>query len=771
MIRKYPSVLLLVFVVSGIIVADYLRLSSGILLLVGLVTVSGGVALTVVRRTVWAALALAAAVGCFAGFHYTLVTYDTGPHHLRQVLKRSGRYHIFGRVSEWPELLSERTLFVVSLDSLGGKEVRKVSGSILVKVTDTTTALQRGDRVEFTTRLYPIAPGKVQSGFDRRHYLNLKGIFGVAYLPNVLNVRVDRRSRFGLFHVIDRFRDAIRESLYRNLTEPQSALAAGFLIGETRDIPGPVYKMFRDSGTLHLLAVSGSNVALILIFITFVIRPFKWSRHRRAIILLLVILVFAELSYEEPSVIRASVMAALVIAAQLIQRRYDLNNVIACAAVMILLVSPGQLYDVGFRLSFVTAWGLIFILPKLDRLFDRYHNRRWYRWLMFPLMVSVVAQVVSTPVIAYHFGQVPAISVLANLVIVPLVSVSVIGILILLVADLIWPLLGIFAGSLLNLLLGSVVQTLHLLGGDRMPVIKTAALLPEGLWGAVTIAAYLLIIGLVLSPAVARARKAMLIGVIAAVNVSLLVGIVHGREGDAWTVDFTTVPGGVAALVSHPSGEYADLVLTGLQNSEYQVDASILGPWLSARGVDRLHGVFILTAEYGAIDDCLRLAAAYCADTISFSRQLRHSVADVISGDSSLADLSDNLCYFSTRSDQIPDRVGCYAGKSGVLVWLEGTAVLVTDRMRECHLDRAPAPGMTAFVVGRKWRPTPSEWSDLYDRGYTRIVCSKIEPHLVLDGYERDIAPDNVLPDYLYDLNHLGDIRLRATADGPIIEP
>ncbi len=770
MIRKYPSVLLLAFVISGIIVADCLRLSSGILLLAGMVTVSGGIALLAAKRTARASLALAAAIGCVAGFHYTLVTYDTGPYHLRQVLTRSGQYRVFGRVSEWPELLSDRTLIVVSLDSLGGKNVRKTSGSILVKVTDTTTALQRGDRVEFTTRLYPIAPGKVQTGFDRRHYLNLKGIFGVAYLPNVLNVRVDRRSRFGLFHVIDRLRNAIRGSLYRNLTEPQSALAAGFLIGETRDIPGPVYKMFRDSGTLHLLAVSGSNVALILIFITFVIRPFKWSRRRRAIILLLVILVFAELSYEEPSVIRASVMAALVITAQLIQRRYDLNNVIACAAVMILLVSPGQLYDVGFRLSFVTAWGLIFILPKLDRLFNRHHNRRWYRWLIFPLMVSVVAQVVSTPVIAYHFGQVPAISVLANLIIVPLVSISVIGILILLAADLIWPLLGIFAGSLLNLLLGSVVQVLHLLGGDRMPVIKTAALLPEGLWGAVTIVAYLLIIGLVLSLAARQARKAVLFGVIAAANVILLFGIVHGRQTDAWTIDFTTVPGGVAALVSHPSGELPDLVLTGLQDSEYQVDAAIFGPWLSAKGVDSLHTIFVLTAEYGAIDDCLRLAAVYRVDTVSFSSQLRHSVSDVILTDSSLTAVSDHLCYFSTQSDQMPDGDGCYAGKSGVLVWLEGSAVLLTDRLRECHLDQAPAPGTTALVVGRKWRPTPSEWSDFYDRGYAGIVCSKIEPHIVSDSYERDIAPGNVLPDYLYDLNRLGDIRLRVMAEGPLIE-
>jgi ComEC/Rec2-related protein len=667
-------------------------------------------------------------------------------------------------------LLSDRTLIVVSLDSLGGREVRKVNGSILVKITDTTTALQRGDRVEFTAYLYPIAPGKVRTGFDRRHYLNLKGIFGTTYLPNALKVRVDRRNRFGLFHVIDRLRDAIRGSLYRNLTKPQSALAAGFLIGETRDIPGPVYKMFRDSGTLHLLAVSGSNVALILIFITFVIRPFKWSRPRRAIILLLVILVFAELSYEEPSVIRASVMAALVILAQLIQRRYDLNNVIACAAVMILLVSPGQLYDVGFRLSFVTAWGLIFILPKLDRLLNRYHNRRWYRWLIFPLMVSVVAQVVSTPVIAYHFGQVPAISVLANLIIVPLVSISVIGILILLVADLIWPLLGIFVGSLLNLVLGSVVQALQLLGGDRMPVIKTAALLPEGLWGVVTVAAYLLIIGLILSLAAVRARKAILFGVIGAVNIFLLFGAVHGRQSDQWTIHFTTVPGGVAALVSQPSGGVSDLILTGLQASEYQIDTSILGPWLAAKGVNRLHAIFVLSAEYGAIDDCLRLGAVYRADTVTFPATLRHSVADVVLPDSSLTCVSNHLCYFSMQSDQTPDGNGCYAGKSGVLVRLEGGIVLLTDHLEECHLDRAPAPRATTLVVGRKWRPTAAEWSDFYDRGYAGIICSKIEPHVATDTYERDFASGSLLPDYLHDLNRLGDIRLRVTAEGPVID-
>ncbi len=314
MLRKHPALLFLGLVLAGIVAADVARIPSWVFLFGAFSAVLAAV-LVAFRSIRVASVIFGVALAFVAAFHFAKDHYDLTPRHVARVADESRTVQIFGQVSDWPDLKANLTEIKVEVDSLGGRICRRVEGTILVKVTDTTTALQRGDRVEFWARIYPLVGG--ESGgerFDYRRYLQLKGVFGIVYLPTLLDVRIDKRSRIGLFAAVDQLRDAIRSTFSAYLSPDGAALASGFLIGETRNIPVHVYQWFKDSGTLHLLAVSGSNVALVLLVIIVLLRPFRLSRNVRAVVLLVVIVLFTMLSYGQPSVIRASVMAALVIA-------------------------------------------------------------------------------------------------------------------------------------------------------------------------------------------------------------------------------------------------------------------------------------------------------------------------------------------------------------------------------------------------------------------------------------------------------------------------
>ncbi|MCX6833849.1 MAG: ComEC/Rec2 family competence protein, partial [candidate division Zixibacteria bacterium] len=454
MIRRHPSVFLLGFVVGGILLADYFPLSPQILLLLEALCFGGALLLILRRRLSEGAVLACVALGLMSAFSFRLHMTGFGSNHLRQIVTSPATYEVFGQIADWPEFKGGRTESVVQIDSLSWRDNsgwvgRRAEGCLLLKVTDTTTALQRGDRIAFRARLYPVLSGE-RNEFPYARYLNLRGIFAQAFMPTLLNVRIDRRPTVGFISLIDRVRSVIRSSLERNLSPQASALARGFLIGETRDISPDIYGFFRDSGTLHLLAVSGSNVALVVLFAVLVMRPLWLGVRSRSVVLLAVIAIFAGLSYGEPSVMRATIMAVLIIGARLLGRTYDLNNVIASAALIILLADPGQLFDVGFQLSFVTAWGLIFFVPRLVAPFGSWYERTRYRWLVLSVTVALVAQIVSMPIVAYYFDRVPVFGVVANLIIVPIVSLAVIGVLILLAADLIWPLLGSFVGSIVD---------------------------------------------------------------------------------------------------------------------------------------------------------------------------------------------------------------------------------------------------------------------------------------------------------------------------------
>jgi len=756
--RKYPSLLVLIFVLSGIVVADLLPLPSWCFLLIMFSGLLGGSVALMSRRPATALLWFSLCLAGFAAFNFSHQYSDVGPNHVSRIITEKKIYRIYGRVADWPELKPDRTEIHVALDSLRAESVWRVEGGILLKVTDTTTALQRGDRIEFRGRIYPLPPSQNRSGFDYRRYLTLHGVSGIVYLPTLLDVRVDRRSRFAFLSFVDDLRTAIVSSLNRNLSPVAAALATGFLIGETRNIPPGIYRMFRDTGTLHLLAVSGSNVALVLIFIVVLLRPLGLNFSWRAVVLLIAIAIFAALSYGDPSVIRASVMATLVILARLLQRRLDLNNIIALTALIILLVEPAQLYDVGFQLSFVTAWGLIFIVPLISKSRESQTGPDWRKWLYVPVIFSVVAQVCSTPIIAYYFGRIPLVSVIANLIVVPMVSVGVIGVLVLLIADLIFPLLGLMVGSLINKLLLLVVWVLDQFGGEQTPVYELSRELPEIASVALIMLAYLLIVLLALAFRNHRARRLSVFVTILTVNIGLGFFIFsHGHEVRGW-VSFCKLPGGVATVVSRDGTGEADLILTGLSGRKYPVEERILKPMLNDLSIEKLSSLFVINAEYDALDDIIRLAHLYRPDTLYVYQTLGPGFSDVLARDTS-GNSMPVVRYFKENSDSVSD-FGYSTDAHGLWLRREGSTLIFSNRFRTHHFLQLSEADSPVLVLGESWKPAAADWIRLRESGYSLVICSRVEQYFEEKTPDSDNTPDKVLPEFVVDLSRVGCFHL-----------
>ncbi|UCE25845.1 MAG: ComEC family competence protein [Candidatus Zixiibacteriota bacterium] len=756
MIRKFPSVFLLIFIVTGIVMADQSRWPSWLFLLVCLVPCLGGfLALTSPRKMLATVLFCFSLLG-FSAFRFAAGFYDAGPNHISSFDLPGGSYHIYGEVSDWPDLRSDRTEFKIAIDSIVDSRCHRLIGFILLRVSDTTTALQRGDRVEFHGRIYPVRQQVSPGSFDYGRHLNMRGVFGIVYVPTLLDVRVDRRNRYGFLSMIDRLRDAIRASLYQNLSSSSAALASGFLIGETRDIPIDVYQRFRDSGTLHLLAVSGSNVALIVVFFVFLLRPLKIDPTRRALVLLAVILIFAFLSYGEPSVVRASVMAGLIIVAGLLHRRHNLNNIIATAAAIILLVDPAQLFDVGFQLSFCIAWGLIFIVPRVTEFFKPVQSRWWYRWLLFPLLISVIAQICSMGLIAYYFDRVPLISPLANLVVVPIVSAAVIGTLILLVANLILPVLALFFGAWLNLLLECVLKLVETFGSDTMPALSVVNM---PMWVNLLIYAYIFLAAWSLGKK--YVRRLVLISLLMLANLILLVHVFDdgAAYGEA-EVTLFSIPGGAAAVVKRLGGNDADLIITGIRGRNYPVDERIIGPCLDELGVVRLGTVFVLSAEFDAIDDVLRLTRTYPGSRLYVERSDEPSFKDVIASDTAGDSGSSILTFGDTVAEY--DRKGAYYCPTGwgLLLSVNGSKVFFCDYVLPAHLNADTKLEGAVLVVGQTWRSTGEDLAGIRRRGFSQIVCSKIAQPRYHEESMFGHQPPRALPVNVYDLSRRGRLTL-----------
>ena len=753
MSRKYPAVFLLLFVMVGIVLADQTRWPAEWFLLSALMLCLVGIALF--RSSPKAASILFGLfMLSFSGYHFSIRYYDIGPGHITNFVTDSERYQIFGQVIDWPDLKSSGTEIKIRVDSLGEPVERAVDGAILLKIHDSTTALQRGDRIEFRSRVFDVKGGSSPGGFDYRRYLHLKGVFGVVYLNNLLDVRINTEGRSTILSWIDILRSEITASFYRNLGEAGASLAAGFLIGETRNISPEVYQRFRDSGTLHLLAVSGSNVALVLAFVIIMLRPLALKRWNRALVLMVVIIAFALVSYGEPSVVRASIMASLIIGAGLVQRRYDLNNVIAVAALIILLYDPAQLFDVGFQLSFVVAWGLIYLLPRIHALFAGYHGRRWYRWAVFPVAISLVAQICSAPLTAYHFQRVPLISPLANLVIVPLVSLAVIASLCLLVADLIFSLLGAMVGSLLNLHMNLILYLLAFFGGDHVPVWQVA----KPSWIAAAAVYFVLGVG---APALGsrRWRRILVFGLLLLVNLALVLQLGSAPRCD--NLHLLGIPGGVRSVLKHPNNATADMIITGVSGRFYRIDEKILAPALVTLDVDKLNNLVILSAEFWAIDDLLRLASEYEVEHLYVRADNKAAFTDV-AGSMGVPFDSLSTAYFSGQIKFAePLRDGWRVGGGGAELTVDSVRIMFVDYPDQRVLERLILQPSGVLVVGRSIDRLAPIYDQLRQAGTGYLIAAGVSRSAAQGRLDGTFRTTPVNPDYFIDLSRRGGIRLR----------
>jgi competence protein ComEC len=718
-------------VVLGILAADNINLSSGWFLIFAIVLLLAGLRMFSVSKSVPAGMLLLIALASVAAFNFGFRFKTFPPGHIANYADGEQWYTVFGTVTDWPDIREHQTYLIIRVDSLCAEgERRRTQGRMILKIQTETTAVGYGDRVVFDSRLYHIRGGESLSGFNYRRYMNLKGIFAVAYLPHQYNIAVNPVGRGSFYRLVDQVRDYIKNTLRQCLSREAAGLATGFLIGETRGIAPEVYDRFRDTGTLHLLAVSGSNVALVIIVFALLFRASAMKATVRTGLLLLLILVFSYLAYNQPSVVRAAIMAALVLIAGFLQRRREYNNIIAATAAIILLYNPTQLYDVGFQLSFAVAWGLILFTPPAVRRLKLQLRHPVWRYPIFLFAASLIAQLISLPLIAFYFQRVPLVSVLSNMVIIPLVSVTVIGEVILLLAALVWLPLGQFLGSFLDRLIDLTLYFLRLFASpDINPIWEFSSS-----WESVLL--YFVILTVVITAVFVKAfRVRGLIILLIVIN----LGLARLLFPPEVTPVFAIAPQSSGLVIVNHWGP-GQLIMTDLTHRDYPVGRVIIGPYLKVSRIPRPL-VVALSNDYKTVRETVGIHLRSAAPEVFYPAETRRMVLDILAQEDHAELYSSARFYSGYKSDSAPAE---YQGRlqPGLMVYhLDSTwIVLMSNRRTFSDLKRTAIPG-AGYLVVVKPRMTGEDISFLSEQAGERVVLAVCNR---LSGEARELYREGV---------------------------
>jgi competence protein ComEC len=218
--------------------------------------------------------------------------------------------------------------------------------------------------------------------------------------------------------------------------QQEKAIAEALTIGYKYDLDDDLLQAYSNTGVVHVIAISGMHLGLIygiLLFFTKLLQRNAISRWIRALLILLLIWSFKLLTGAGPSVLRAAVIFSLMMLGESLLRKNNTYNTLAASAFLLLLVNPFYLWDIGFQLSYLAVLSIIWISGPLYR--SVYISFRPFRYVWQLMAVTISAQVLTTPIILYHFHQFPNVFLITNLLIVPLSGLVLYGCIVLLVVS------------------------------------------------------------------------------------------------------------------------------------------------------------------------------------------------------------------------------------------------------------------------------------------------------------------------------------------------
>ncbi len=353
-----------------------------------------------------------------------------------QPIEENEQVALWGTIDEEPIVRGNGLQLVVASRNVArGQEMFRNDLRVLVHGRKSSFGsvlndLHIGISLRMTALLEEFPRPRNPGDFDYGRYLELNDINGVVQVKDSLAITVEGKGRVASLHsLVGRFRNYLADIVDRLHGVDEANFLRGILLADRSNIAKDVNQAFIDTGTVHILSVSGSHVAVVVVvlygFLGLVRLPRKWI----VVLSIVGILFYMVLTGSTPPVVRSAIMAIVLFAGLLLERKVDIYQSIAFSALALLLWNTNNLLDVGFQLSYAAVVSIVYFYPilveVLHRLSEKVEEMKLLDSALKLFAVSLAAQLGTLPFTIYYFERLSVISLLANLVVVPVVGINV----------------------------------------------------------------------------------------------------------------------------------------------------------------------------------------------------------------------------------------------------------------------------------------------------------------------------------------------------------
>jgi competence protein ComEC len=329
--------------------------------------------------------------------------------------------------------------------------------SNILVVTSKDIKLSYGDKIKAigileTPENFVTASGKE---FNYERYLANQDIYFIIKNAEVEIISHNNDSK--IISLLYRFRNAFMENIERVINPPKSDLANGLVLGSRGGFDNNTKNEFINTGTIHIIALSGYNVTIVAENVMKIF-GLVFAQTISIILGIFVIILFILLAGASSTAIRAGIMASIALFARMTGRKYDAGRGLVTAGFLMIAYDPRVVTDISFQLSFIATFGVLFITPKVIGWVKFIPMRFGFRELVATTLGATIAVL---PILLYSTGILSIVSIPANILILPLIPLTMFFVFITGVLGFVSTLLSIPFAYIAHLLLSYILGMIH----------------------------------------------------------------------------------------------------------------------------------------------------------------------------------------------------------------------------------------------------------------------------------------------------------------------
>ncbi|MEW6555883.1 MAG: DNA internalization-related competence protein ComEC/Rec2 [Elusimicrobiota bacterium] len=490
---------------------------------------------------------------------------------------------IIGRIISTPEKVNNKTSFILRTSQINNTPTK---GRILVNCYDTETTVSYGDIIEISGNLARPRSPTVPGTFDYKKYLFRKKIYAILYITTAEDIKIISRKPSYIWQVSLNIRNQILACYNNNLAPKLAAVLSGITIGERMGLTPYIQQIFVDAGVMHVLVVSGSNVAFVAVIFFWLFRYVLRFKKKIAFAFLIpIILLYAMVTGANPPVVRATIMTLLVILALLFSRNADVYQGIFLAALIILIYNPLTLFEAGFQMSFSATLGIIYFFPKFQSALKTHMLPKFINWFLSVFLASLSAQIAIAPLMAYYFNKVSIIAIISNLIILPLIGVLLAAGFALYFTSLVGTMLLPVVAKITSGFVSLIVFLVDVFANVPYSTIRTS-----------TPSVYFIILFYIIVAGIPKIKNYLWKRIIILASVILLFLPVMNhisKNRELLTITFIDVGLGDAVFCEFPDGTNMLVDGGGKWQTNYDIGERIISPFLWNKGITRINTVIL----------------------------------------------------------------------------------------------------------------------------------------------------------------------------------